>query len=68
MYREVALQVGFSVMERHAVLLDQGVNLDPGLKAKEAPNLALRQRAGVIGVDCERLEGLPRDVLPPTLN
>ena len=62
---QIALEVRFCVPKRKAVFLEQGMNLEPSLKVKEAPHLALRQGSGAIGLDSKRFKGLSRDVPPP---
>jgi hypothetical protein len=60
--REIAFDVRFRVPQRHTVLLEKSVNLEPRLKGEQAPDLVLRQRTSSIGLDRKRFKGLPRDI------
>jgi hypothetical protein len=44
------------------MFLQQRVHLKTALKSKEPPNLGLRQRAGPIRLNGDRLERAPRDI------
>ena len=67
MRRQVVFKIGPGVPQRHTVLLEQGVHLDPRLQSKQTPNLPFRQSASAIGVDRKRFECLPRQIGPVTL-
>lgn len=61
---EITLEVGSRVVQRHAVLLQKGVHLETRLVAEQTSNLILRQDARAISLNGDRLEDMPRDVIP----
>jgi hypothetical protein len=60
MGREVVLEIRVCVSQRHAVILEQGVDLEPRIQPQQTPNLAFGQRAGAIALDSKRFECLRR--------
>ena len=61
---QVRLGTRNRVAIRHAVLLEQRVQLESRIKPRQAPDLCLRQRAGTIALHGNRLERAVRRVAP----
>ncbi len=64
MRSQIVLGVSLRIPQRHAVLLEKGMNLEPGLEAKQAPNLVLRQGVRSVTLNSKRFERRTRDVAP----
>jgi len=67
MSREVILEIRLRIAQRHAVILENRVDLKPRFEAKQALDLILGQSAGTIALDCKRFESLPGKIRPSAL-
>lgn len=59
MSTQVVLEIRLGVTERHAMVLEKCVHLEPRVKSEQTPHLTLGQRASAVALNCKRFERLP---------
>src|SRR5947199_8542536 len=53
---EIMFEIRLCIAERHAVILENCMHLEPRFEVKEALHLTLGQGASAIALDCKRLQ------------